>query len=272
MIAYTIVKSLLTPPGILILILVAAFFLARGVLARLLIFIATSVLTLMSIPVVAVLITVPLESIDALDLEDIPEDVQGILVMGAGSLTKAPEYGADTVDRVSMQRIRYAAYLHRKTGLPIYIAGGSLTEDQSPVGVLMAQTLEEELGVPVAGIESQSKTSWENAAFAKPMLERDGIEHVLLVTSAWHMPRGLAAFERAGIDVTPAPTGFVHRPGWQEDQLYTDWLPGAGAFLTSYYAIHEYLGALWYQIRYWLEGRPMTSGAAPGLADPRGSA
>jgi len=262
MVVHSVLKSLLLPPGILILMLVVAFILARGVLARLLIFGAAAMLTLVSLPVVATLLMVPLEPYPALDKDSIPQDAQAILVLGAGRFTDAPEYGGDTVDSLSLQRARYAAYLHRLTGLPIYIAGGSPPHEQPPLGVLMAQTLESELGVPVAGMETQSLTSWENAANAKPMLERDGIRHVLLVTSAWHLPRAIEAFERAGVRVTPAPTGFNHRPGWEEDMRYTDWLPSARAFLTSYYALHEHLGRVWYQVRYWTEGAPRVAAAS----------
>jgi len=88
------------------------------------------------------------------------------------------------------------------------------------------------------------------------MLERDRIDQVLLVSSASHLPRGVEAFEKAGIRVTPAPTGFLYRPDWQEDVLYEDWLPSAQAFLESYSAIHEHLGRVWYQIRLWVQGAP----------------
>jgi uncharacterized SAM-binding protein YcdF (DUF218 family) len=255
MTVYSIVKSLLTPPGIFSLMLLAAFLLAHGVLARILIFVTGTTFTLMALPVVAMLLMTPLEPFPPLDTDAIPADAQGILVLGAGSV-RAPEYGGDSVDAHSLQRIRYAAYLHRLTGLPVYVAGGSPPEDQPPVGALMARTLEDELGVVVAGVEAESRTSWENAAFAKPMLDRDGIGHVLLVSSAWHLPRVIEAVERAGIRATPAPTGFVHYPGWEEDLEPSDWLPSARAFLDSSYAIREHLGRAWYQIRYWLQGAP----------------
>lgn len=254
---YTLIKSLLTPPGILILLLIGAFVLARGVPARLLIFTSATILTLMTLPAVAILLMVPLEPIPALSDAAIPPAAKGILVLGAGT-DPAPEYGGDTVDDHSLQRIRYAAHLHRATGLPIYVAGGSPPEEQPPAGMLMAQTLQGELGVPVAGVEAESRTSWENAAFAKPMLERDGIDHVLLVSSAWHLPRAVEVVERTGIRVTPAPTGFVHYPGWEKELRLTDWLPSARAFLDSSYAVREHLGRVWYQIRYWVQGAPRT--------------
>ncbi len=259
--AYAILKSLLVPPGILILMLAAAFLLVRGVLGRVLLFAATAILALMSLPAVATLLMGPLEPYPALNpVGPFPPAAQAILVLGAGRYAGAPEYGGDTLDRFSMERVRYGAALQRATGLPLYVTGGVVPgERTSPVGVLMAKTLEDELGVPVAGVESQSRDTWENAALSKAMLERDGISHVLLVTTASHLPRAVEACKRAGLAVTPAPTGFVtHRLSQPDSRLY-DWLPSAPAFLTSYYAVHEHLGRVWYQMRQWAQGSWVSS-------------
>lgn len=252
--AYAVLKALLTPPGILILLLALAFVLVRGSIGRLLLFAATAILALMSLPAVAVLLMWPLEPFPALDPAQAGQ-AQAILVLGAGRNTGAPEYGGDTVDGISLQRIRYAAFLHRATGLPIYASGGNLPgEEPPPVAEAMAKTLEEELKVPVAGVETASRDTWENAVFSKALLARDGISRVLLVTSAWHLPRAVEACERAGLAVTPAPTGFVSRRLEARDASLRDWLPSAPAFVLSYYAIHEHLGRVWYQVRQWLDG------------------
>lgn len=256
MLFYSILKVALLPPGLLILLLALAFVLARRIVVRLVILVVFSILLLMSLPLVSDQLMAPLEAYPAIsDPSAISPEVGGILVVSAGRITRAPEYGGvDIVDSLTMQRIRYAAFLARATGLPLYVSGGSPEDEDPPLAELMAGTLRTELGVEVAGVEAESKTSWENAAYSKSMLERDGISRVLLVSNAWHMPRLVEVFERAGVVVTPAPTGFQYRPGGVSD--YTDWLPSAGAFLTSYYAVHEHLGRVWYQIRQWWDGPP----------------
>ena len=114
----------------------------------------------------------------------------------------------------------------------------------------MRRVLEGEYGIAVAGVEDQSQNTNENAKLSRGMLERDGIDRVLLVTHAWHMPRAVEAFERAGTQVTPAPTYFIHKEGPEREEAdYRDWLPSAGAFSVSYFALHEWIGQAWYQLK-----------------------
>ena len=263
MTAYGVIKTLILPPGGIILLLAAAFLLVRGVLGRVLLLSATLMLMLMSLPVVALLLMAPLEPYPALDLRaPLPADANAILLLGAGLDSDAPEYEGHTLDDFSLARTRYAAWVHRATGLPIYVSGGNLAADEAAVGEVMARVLRDEFKVPVAGVEARSRTTWENAAYSKPMLAQAGVTRVLLVTSAWHLPRAVEACERAGISVTPAPTGFVTSPGWEKGLRLGDWLPSAHAFHTTYFAIHEHLGRAWYQVRAWVEGAPRAATAA----------
>jgi uncharacterized SAM-binding protein YcdF (DUF218 family) len=221
----------------------------------------------MSLPAVSVALLRPLEPYPALVTQvPIPKEAQAIVVLSAGRHSHAREYGGDTVDELTLERIRYGAYLKRLTGLPLYVTGGRAEHETESMAQLMERVLRDELGSPVAAVESESHTTWENALFTKPLLVRDGVRHILLVSHAWHLPRGVEAFERVGIAVTPAPTAFSYRPppvGDGSTQLL-DWLPQPGAFMGSYYAIHEHLGRVFYQIRAWIEG-----GAVPA---PEGGA
>ncbi len=250
---YAILKSFLMPPGIFILMLLGAFFLVRGVLGRLLIFMVLTSMTLMTLAPVAAVLMQPLEIYPALgtDAASIPALAQAIVILSAGRVTDAPEYGGDTLDDASLRRVRYGATLFRRTGLPLYVTGGAQPTEKQPMAVLMANLLREDYGIEVAGIESKSQTSWENAAYTAPLLTQNGIQHILLVSDAWHLPRAVEVFEQAGLSVTPAPTAFTHSPGWESRLTYRDWLPSARAFMLSYYALHEHLGRVWYQIRSW---------------------
>lgn len=250
---YLVVKQWLLPPGIILIILAVAFFLVRGTLGRVVLFIGWSLLLIMSVPALSSPMIAMLEQASAIPPERVRDTgAEAIVVLGAATYTDAPEYGGDTVGVNSLLRIRYAAWLHRQTALPVYVVGGS---GENAPGPVMAQVLREELQVPVAAVESESRDTWENATLSAPLLRRDGIGHVLLVTQAFHMPRARDAFERAGVEVTPAPTYFFHRDpelgakGASDDDGGSDWLPQATAFLHSAFAVHEVMGQVYYHLR-----------------------
>jgi uncharacterized SAM-binding protein YcdF (DUF218 family) len=75
------------------------------------------------------------------------------------------------------------------------------------------------------------------------MLREAGIRKVILVTHAYHMRRARAAFQAAGLDVVAAPHGF--RSGGEIGLL--DFIPSSSAMESSWLALHESLGMLWYR-------------------------
>lgn len=57
-------------------------------------------------------------------------------------------------------------------------------------------------------IEDRSRTTGENATFTRAMVETKPGERWLLVTSAWHMPRAMGVFRKAGFEVMAYPVDF----------------------------------------------------------------
>ena len=168
-----------------------------------------------------------------------------IVVLGGGRYPEAPEYGGvDTVGYETLHRVRYGAYLHRQTGLPLMVSGGTVfDQDAVPEAELMATTLREEFNVPVRWLESTSRTTAENASLSAERLQREGVSRVLLVTHATHMRRSVEAFERAGMTVTPAPT-IIAGPAPPSYEWHS-FLPSGSALARSRAALHEYLGLIW---------------------------
>ena len=64
------------------------------------------------------------------------------------------------------------------------------------------------------------------------------MQRIALVTDAWHMARSVQAFERAGLTVTPAPTGFV----LPVESGFLQWLPSPRGLLASQQILRECLG------------------------------
>lgn len=170
---------------------------------------------------------------------------QAIVVLGADFDERPPEYGAPQPTDLTFARLRYAAYLHGKTGLPLLVSAGNEASESERGGVVMKRALEEELGASVALVEQASTTTAENAVFSAELLRREGIERIYLVTHAWHMPRAMAAFEREGLVVTAAPTDFATAPSL----ALFDWLPSPRGLQSSYYFFHEALGRIAYALR-----------------------
>lgn len=245
---YSILKTLLLPPASLLLLLFLGLAWWRRPLGRALVLVAGLGLWLLSLPIVAALLMGPLEPYPALSAEDLSRPrAQAILVLAANRQTDAQEYGGDDLGDMTLERVRYGAWLHHRTGLPLYVSGTSPADPEPSLARLMAQVLEQEFRAPVAGIEARSADTWENARFTQALLEGSGIRRLYLVSHAWHLPRAARAFEQAGLEVIPAPTGFVHRDGYRLEP--GDFLPSARALWRSYFACHEYLGWIWYRIR-----------------------
>lgn len=164
---------------------------------------------------------------------------QAIVVLGGGSYQNAPEYGGDTVNAAGLERLRYGAHLARRTGLPVGLAGGA-PMGGTPEAELMREVLETDFRVAVRWTETASRDTNENAAFLAPQLGKAGVTRIVLVTHASHMRRAQAAFEKHGLTIVPAATGYA--PPFRGDVLH--WLPNASALNSSQIALHEWLGIL----------------------------
>ena len=205
------------------------------------------------------LLSTPLVSSDLVNLIESPtHDIftssiqnQAIVVIGSGLRGNASEFGSDfTLNSRTLERVRYAAKLGRETGLPILVSGGQVFKNNAPSeAAVMAQVLEQEFNIPAKWQENQSRNTAENAIFSRKILQPLKIDKILLVTHAFHMKRAEIEFEKVGFDVQAAPT--AHLSSANEDELTIfDFLPSAQAMLNSTFALHEYMGLLWYKLRY----------------------
>ncbi len=244
-------KAWLLPPGALVLLLAAGLWLLRSRPrpARWLLASATLTLWLLSTPWVAAQLLGSLERHPPLSREQIlASQAQAIVVLGGGYHDNAPEYGGAMPSPNSLVRLHYAVRLHRLSGLPLLLSGGNADVHRPAEARLLARALREEYLIEPRWVEENSRNSAENARFSAELLKKDGIERILLVTQAWHLRRAVPQFEAQGLDVIAAPTGFEGVSG--SGPIWADFLPSGRALETSYYALHEFLGTLWYRLRY----------------------
>jgi uncharacterized SAM-binding protein YcdF (DUF218 family) len=172
-----------------------------------------------------------------------------IVVIGGGLSREAPEYGSDTVNSATLTRLRYAAWLHRRTGLPILVSGGRPHATRLSEADTMRDALVGDFNMAPRWVEGESLNTRENAVRAQALLAADSVRHVYLVTHAWHMPRAQRAFERAGLQVVPAPTGYQSITPFP-----LAWVPSAQSLRDTHLAMREWLGEAWYRLNSALRG------------------
>jgi uncharacterized SAM-binding protein YcdF (DUF218 family) len=167
--------------------------------------------------------------------------VQAIVVLGGGVLPEAPEYGAAQPRSTTAARLRYGVWLARASGLPLAFTGGMGWSpgagQQASEAEVAARVLKQDYNLTPRWLEGESRDTAENARLLAPLLLKDQVRRIALVTDAWHMPRAVKAFEAAGLTVTPAPTGFV----LSDRSTIMEWVPTASSLLASQQVLRELL-------------------------------
>ena len=152
-----------------------------------------------------------------------------IVILGAGSEPFAPEYGVSSlqyaVARAAALRPlagradRRAGRLQRRHRLRPgrRDRGSARSPPRSPPRSSAGRS---------AGSRSDSRDTRENAALTMALLKPAGIDHIVLVTHGYHMPRALRAFSEAagpGIQVEAAPMGLARNL----ETPALEWLPSS---------------------------------------------
>lgn len=219
----------------------------RPTLGRRLLILDFVLLYLLSVPPVAVALRASLEAYPPLGPTQIQQSgAQAIVVLGAGAWQYGLDYRGPTPQDHSLVRARYGAWLQRQTGLPVLIAGGG---DRGAEGPAMRAVLVE-MGVPADDVwmEVTSKTTWENGTHAAELLAPKGIKKILLVTQSWHMRRAAWVFRKAGFEVVAAPCDQTQYSMYSRG-IFTI-VPRAEVFYASSTALEEWIGNLFYRLRY----------------------
>jgi uncharacterized SAM-binding protein YcdF (DUF218 family) len=166
-----------------------------------------------------------------------------IVILSAEAARSAA--GVD-IGPLTLERLRAGAALHRRTGLPVLVSGGSLGRGEPPLAALMARSLADDFGVTARWQEVRSRDTRENAAFSTAMLREAGIEAAWVVTHGWHLPRALDAFGRHDFAAAPAP---VRRERSAPEFGLPQLVPRADRLGLSWYVLREWTGRLAYALR-----------------------
>jgi uncharacterized SAM-binding protein YcdF (DUF218 family) len=236
------------PPGCIIAVLaVITFFILRRY--KIPLALITALLYLLSIEPVADLLLRPLE--DAYPpLPNLsgthPKKALALVVLGGGTVQGSPETGSgmDTLASDAMKRAVYAFTLRDDFYGPYIFSGGKVFDYDQESEAATAGRLWTSLGLHRGRfmLETNSRNTWENAKETA----RFGYKQIILVTSAYHMPRSVFCFERNGMTVIPAPTDYKCERGKRYD--FFSFMPAMKSLYKSYLALHEYIGLLSYRL------------------------
>jgi len=236
-------QGFLAPPAVLVLVgLIGA--LLSFVFQRFGIFLclaASLALFVLAMPAVATGLLARAES-------GVPENpdfsgAQAIVVLGGDIRVGNGGNTPDSLGPLSLERVVMAAEAYRRLQLPVAVSGGKPRAAHDSLAALMRAALEQSFSVPVTWTQSRSRTTFEDALDTEQLLHASNISTVVVVTQAWHLPRALYAFERAGLHPIPWPAARTAPQARRID----DFLPSNNGLYDSSHALHELLGGWYYR-------------------------
>jgi uncharacterized SAM-binding protein YcdF (DUF218 family) len=176
----------------------------------------------------------------------------GIIVLGGSIEAELSTAHGTPVVRSSPDRLIAAAALaHRYPKARVAFSGGSanlISNDAREAD--FAGAIFESLGIDKSRLtmERASRNTQENAEFSKALLSPKEGERWLLVTSAFHMPRSVGLFRKAGFEVEAYPVDWRVGKRFDVTSFSNVALDGLG---RTDMAVREWMGL----IAYWITGR-----------------
>lgn len=175
--------------------------------------------------------------------------VAGVVILGGSFETEPTDhYGQMALNDAGERVLAIATLAHRYPNARIVYSGGGsgFVAGRTPEATLVERTAQD-MGVAPGRViyERRSLNTYENAIFSKELVQPKPGERWLLVTSAFHMPRSIGVFRKAGWDVVAYPVDY--RTGGPEDadRFFASISQG---LMRSDTAIKEYVGLVAYRL------------------------
>jgi len=205
-------------------------------------------LLFVSVAPVGALLIEPLEDRFPPPPPDMPAPY-GIVVLGGAIDDEASAARRQTVFDEGASRLTEAAILARRypEARLVYSGGSASLMDSRSTEGLEARKLLTALGVDPAriAIEDKSRNTDENARFTAALVHPQPGETWLVVTSAYHMPRAMGLFAKAGFSVRAYPVDYRSLGGGRDWRFNFE--PARGLRLVDL-AVHEWIGLIAYRL------------------------
>jgi len=215
----------------------------RFKLGKCALFLGMCILFLLSIEPVSNLLIYCLECQYKLPSDEVLSDLDMVVILGGGA-----NISGGFREHAEARGLTYARLFN---GVRIYKRSGARTLALCGGSSEVMKTLARELGVQESKIitETRSGTTMENATELAKLLPPTEQRRIGLVTSALHMLRSEKTLKKQfpNDTIVPIPVNYIYSPDWY---YLKGFVPSTNTLLKSNYAIHEWVGIVYYSIRY----------------------
>ena len=214
------------------------------------ILLATVLFYLLSIKPVANLLASPLERRYQLPSPEVLSTLDVVAILSGGAYPANLPHELPEPDGVTYSRVYSGVKIFRRTNANLLaMCGGRPQSSSSSIAEAM-KAMAMDLGVTETKIlvEGESRDTMESAAKLAELLPPRKGRRIGLVTSASHMMRSESVFKKRFLqDISiPLPVNYIYIPPGRGPGI----IPGSDNFRRSSRALHEWVGLLWYSIRY----------------------
>ena len=240
------ILPLIVSPMFLVMVLITWGIVFRSRISGIL---AVSILIICSLPIFSNKLITYLENEYILSDASSAKTADAIVVLSGMVRTINGKNGLSYEWGEASDRIFAGIELIKKNKAPIMVlTGGKLPWSVGKPEGEYLRDVAIKYGVPNKNIlltENVQNTDQEAKAVAK-LLNKE-VPNIILVTSAFHMPRAQKVFEAAGIVVSPFPVDFL---SGADKTTLMNFIPSAGAFRDTSFFVRELIGRIYYELKY----------------------
>jgi uncharacterized SAM-binding protein YcdF (DUF218 family) len=166
-----------------------------------------------------------------------------VLVLGGGNVPDPALTAIDQLSSFSLGRLTEGIRIHRLLPGSRLITSGFSRNGQKTQAAITADAAIS-LGVDTSAITmiEEPTNTWEEAVAYKKKFGTTG--KLILVTSAFHMPRAMQLFKAQGLNPVPAPAGHIYKTA-PDGENPIEWFSVEENISKIEIALHEYIGMVW---------------------------
>ncbi len=183
---------------------------------------------------------------------EVAPSADAAVVLG-GAFAFDPSWPYPTAS-AAVNRYWHGARLYHAGRVKVVVltGGGDTQQSENATEAKAGAIFMRDIGVPEEHIllDNAARTTQEHVGYVAKLLEKNGLESFLLVTSAVHMRRAEAVFRAGGLQPIPVATDFHVEPA----PAFRLWrfVPSVSGLKGSTEAVHEYIGYWYYRLRGWI--------------------